>query len=70
LASLAARFILPSIYAVSSQLDWHAEHGLQLDAPISNRVARGVEQLSSELFALALRRPRLSSQAHQHTTIA
>ena len=57
LSALAARFILPSIYAASSQLAWHGEHGLQLDAPIATRVARGVDQLSSELFALALRRP-------------
>lgn len=67
LSSLAARFILPSIYAASSQLAWHADDGLQLDAPISNRVARGVEQLSSELFALALRRPRF---IHQPTATA
>ncbi|WP_332878860.1 NADPH-dependent FMN reductase [Massilia sp. S19_KUP03_FR1] len=58
LSALAARFILPSIYAASSQLVWHAEDGLQLDAPIASRVTRGVEQLSAELFALALRRPR------------
>ncbi|MDB5959374.1 MAG: ssuE [Massilia sp.] len=57
LASLDARFILPSIYTTSSQLTWHAEHGLSLDAAIAPRVDRGVEQLSSELFALALRRP-------------
>lgn len=57
LSALAARFILPSIYAASSQLTWHLDDGLQLDAPIAHRVARGVEQLSSELFALALRRP-------------
>lgn len=57
LSSLGARFILPSIYAASNQLQWHDEQGLQLDSPIAIRVARGVEQLSSELFALALRRP-------------
>ena len=67
LSALAARFILPSIYAASSQLAWHAEDGLTLDAPIAQRVARGVEQLSSELFALALRRPR---HIHHHTEIA
>lgn len=58
LASLSARFILPSIYATSDQLQWNAEQGLRLDAAIGARVARGVEQLSSELFALALRRPQ------------
>jgi FMN reductase len=57
LASLDARFILPSIYTTSNQLDWHAEHGLTLHEAIAPRVARGVEQLSSELFALALRQP-------------
>ncbi|WP_426115526.1 NADPH-dependent FMN reductase [Massilia sp. PWRC2] len=57
LASLSARFILPSIYTTSDQLRWHAEHGLSLDEAIAVRVARGVEQLSSELFSLALRRP-------------
>jgi FMN reductase len=57
LASLDARFILPSIYSTSSQLTWHAEQGLLIDVAIAPRVARGVEQLSSELFALALRRP-------------
>ncbi|MDB5909968.1 MAG: ssuE [Massilia sp.] len=56
LASMAARFILPSIYATSDQLRWHAEQGLTLDPAISARVANGVEQLSSELFALPLRR--------------
>lgn len=63
LASLDARFILPSIYTTSNQLSWHAEQGLSLDAAIAPRIARGIEQLSSELFALALRRPApLSTQ--------
>lgn len=67
LSALAARFILPSIYAASSQLVWHADEGLQLDAPIASRVTRGVEQLSAELFALVLRRPR---QRHPLTATA
>lgn len=62
LASLAARFILPGIYATSDQLRWHAATGLTLDAPIAARVARGVEQFSTELFAL----PQQRLQA-QHT---
>jgi FMN reductase len=57
LSALAARFILPGIYAASSQLAWDGDKGLTLDAPVASRVARGVDQLSSELFALALRRP-------------
>jgi FMN reductase len=52
LASLSARFILPSIYATSGQLGWQADGSLTLDAPIAARVAAGVEQLSAELFAL------------------
>jgi FMN reductase len=60
LAALNARFILPSIYSTSDQLHWHVEQGLSLDPAIAPRVARGVEQLSSELFALALRSPAVS----------
>ncbi|WP_426191936.1 NADPH-dependent FMN reductase [Massilia sp. DWR3-1-1] len=59
LAALNARFILPSIYSTSDQLHWHVEQGLSLDPAIAPRVARGVEQLSSELFALALRSPAI-----------
>ena len=57
LTSLSARFILPSIYATANQLGWHAEHGLTLDAAIATRVELGIDQLSSELFALPRRRP-------------
>jgi FMN reductase len=65
LASLSARFILPGIYATSSQLRWDAETGLSLDAPIAARVARGVDELSFELLASA----RLL-QAQQPSAIA
>ncbi|MDQ1920023.1 NADPH-dependent FMN reductase [Massilia pseudoviolaceinigra] len=64
LASLSARFILPGIYVTSDQLRWNAATGLTLDAPIAARVARGVEQLSSELFALPLRRPQSQRTLH------
>ncbi|ATQ73965.1 FMN reductase (NADPH) [Massilia violaceinigra] len=64
LASLSARFILPGIYATSDQLRWSAATGLTLDAPIAARVARGVEQLSSELFALPQRRPHSQHTLH------
>ena len=57
LASMAARFILPSIYATSDQLTWDPDSGLVLAAPIALRVAQGVEQLSTELRAQALRAP-------------
>jgi FMN reductase len=66
LASMAARFILPSIYATTDQLRWHAEQGLTLDPAIAPRVAQGVEQLSFELFALPpgrCREPDRSSQS-------
>lgn len=52
LASLSARFILPGIYATSDQLPWSAETGLVPAAPIAERIARGVAQLSSELRSL------------------
>ncbi len=52
LASLAARFILPGIYATSDQLPWTAQAGLVPAAPIAVRIAQGVSQLSLELQAL------------------
>ncbi|MCC2961250.1 NADPH-dependent FMN reductase [Massilia sp. IC2-278] len=55
LASMSARFILPSIYATSDQLGRSAEGGLTLAAPIAVRVAQGVEQLVSELRLVAPR---------------
>jgi FMN reductase len=61
LAALSARFILPSIYATSDQLEWVEGSGLLLAAPIWARVAQGVDQLSSELHA----RPR-----HRHAASA
>lgn len=51
LASLSARFILPSIYATSEQVAWDSERGTRLAAPIAERVADGVGQLVHELLA-------------------
>ena len=59
LASLSPRAILPGIYATSSQLYWSAETGLVPDAPITERLARGVAQLAAELDYAALHFPRL-----------
>jgi FMN reductase len=56
LASLAARFILPGIYATADQLPWTPEAGLAPAPPIAARIAGGVAQLSTELAALHLRR--------------
>ena len=56
LASLAARFILPGIYATGDQLPWDAQAGLTPAAPIAARVAAGVAQLGAELHALARQR--------------
>lgn len=55
LASMSARFILPSIYATSEQLGRAVDGSLALAAPIAVRVAQGVEQLASELRAVAPR---------------
>jgi len=55
LAALAARAILPSIYATSDQLGRGIDGGLTLAAPIAVRVAQGVEQLASELRLVAPR---------------
>jgi len=51
LASMSARFILPSIYATSEQLAWDSERGIRLAPVIAERVAQGVEQLVAELAA-------------------
>jgi FMN reductase len=68
LASLAARAILPSIYTTSGQLQWSAEGGVLLAAPIAARVAQGVDQLSAELRAFAPR--RTAAPASLHTAVA
>lgn len=52
LAALGARQILSSIYATDGQINWTAEHRLQLDDDIARRVSEGVRQLSSGLSAL------------------
>jgi FMN reductase len=59
LASMAARSILPSIYATSDQLGRGLDGSLNLAAPIAVRVAQGVEQLASELRLVA---PRPASE--------
>jgi len=59
LASMAARSILPSIYATSDQLGRGLDGSLSLAAPIAVRVAQGVEQLVSELRLVA---PRPASE--------
>ena len=53
LASLSPRAILPGIYATSAQLPWSVEGGLAPDAPIAARLARGVAQLSADLYTLS-----------------
>jgi FMN reductase len=59
LASLAPRHILPSLYATSEQLPWHAEHGLSPAAPIAARIDAGIEQLDHALRTLP-RKPAAS----------
>jgi FMN reductase len=68
LAALSARFILPSIYVTSDQLEWIEESGLMLAAPIAERIAHGVDQLSSELNALP--RHLHAATVLRHTPIA
>ncbi|MGH8856015.1 MAG: NADPH-dependent FMN reductase [Telluria sp.] len=49
LASMSARFILPSIYATSDQVSWHTEYGLALAPPIAARIAQGIEQAAAQV---------------------
>jgi FMN reductase len=52
LSSLAARHVLPSIYATDAQIEWYQDQGLVLDPGIARRVAEGVAHLSASLQAL------------------
>lgn len=61
LAALSARHVLASIYATSEQLEWHADSGLTLAAPIAARVATGVDELSQALFAQRQQRAAVAS---------
>ena len=63
LASMSARFILPSIYATSEQLAWDSERGTRLAPAIAGRVEQGVEQLVADLHqraGLGQARPHLA----------
>lgn len=62
LASMAARAILPSIYATSEQVAWDSERGTRLAAPVAERIGQGVEQLAAELqIGLHLRAARAAA---------
>lgn len=52
LSSLAARHVLPSIYATEAQVQWSEQEGLSLDQAIFQRISEGVQQLSDSLQAL------------------
>lgn len=52
LSALGARHVLPSIYATDAQVAWSAEAGLALDPAIAERIAGGVDNLSSSLATL------------------
>ncbi|AMO99241.1 FMN reductase [Collimonas arenae] len=52
LSSLAAKHVLPSIYATEAQVMWSEQDGLSLDENIVQRINEGVQQLSDSLQAL------------------
>ncbi|PFH11322.1 FMN reductase [Collimonas sp. PA-H2] len=52
LSSLAARHVLPSIYATEAQVQWSEQEGLSLDQNVFQRINEGVRQLSDSLLAL------------------
>ncbi len=52
LSSLAAKHVLPSIYATEAQVQWSEQEGLSLDQNIFQRINEGVQQLSDSLLAL------------------
>lgn len=52
LSALAARHVLPSIYATDAQVKWSAEAGLDIDPAIARRINEGVESLCAGLDTL------------------
>lgn len=52
LSSLAARHVLPSIYATDAQVVWSEELGLTIDPAIAQRLTSGIENLAASLQAL------------------
>ncbi|MES2072285.1 MAG: NADPH-dependent FMN reductase [Pseudomonadota bacterium] len=61
LATLAAKHILPSIYATDAQVDWNEQQGLRIDAAIALRIAEGVSHLNQSLQALRSREAVLAA---------
>jgi FMN reductase len=49
LSALAARHVLPSIYATDAQVIWSADKGLAIDAAIARRIDDGVDGLCAGL---------------------
>lgn len=52
LSSLAARHVLPSIYATDAELVWSDQTGLAIDPAILQRLHTGIENLSASLLAV------------------
>ena len=52
LSALAARHVLPSIYATEAQIIWTVDKGLTVDPAIAERITEGIEHLSANLYAL------------------
>ncbi|MFZ6645898.1 NADPH-dependent FMN reductase [Undibacterium sp. TJN25] len=67
LASLAAKHILPSIYATDAQVDWSEQDGLNIDPTIAQRIAEGISHLTHSL--VAVRNQGKNSDAVQFTQL-
>jgi FMN reductase len=52
LSALAAKHVLPSIYATDTQVVYASGGGLELDQAIEKRLKDGLENLSDSLYAL------------------
>jgi len=57
LAALGAQHVLPSIFAVESQVRWSEDSGLDLDADLRSRLNEGVERITDALPPAALVAP-------------
>lgn len=64
LSALAARHVLPSIYATDAQVVWSEEQGLSIEQSIVQRLAIGIQNLSTSLEALKEEAEQIFAPVH------
>ncbi|GIZ50633.1 NADPH-dependent FMN reductase [Noviherbaspirillum aridicola] len=64
LTALAARHVLPSVFATDAQVEWNQQQGLLLAEPIVRRIEAGVDQLTATLASLRAAREEAFAPVH------